>query len=238
DGLMDILSLDMLPEDLETYKTSGLEYPYPVYREYLKNGFAPQYMQNTLHLNLDGEHFGEIANLTGVQATEWSWGALLADFDNDGHKDLFVSNGIMGVTNDMDYIMFISNEEIQNTITRGLSDRDMELIDRLPSKKVQNYFYKNTRNIGFSNVTDNWAPKIDSYSHGCTYADLDNDGDLDLVVNNVNQQAFVMENTLQGGNSITLRFVGPPKNPMGIGAKALVHTKGGTQVQENFTSRG
>src|SRR5690606_27204563 len=187
---------------------------------------------------LDGEHFSEIANLSGVQATEWSWGALLADFDNDGHKDLFVSNGILGVTNDMDYIMYISNEEIQNTIAKGLSDRDMELIDRLPSKKVQNYFYKNNKAIGFSNVTSSWAPKIDSYSHGCTYADLDNDGDLDLVVNNVNQEAFVMENTLEGTNSITLSFVGPPKNPMGIGAKVLVHSKGGTQVQENFTSRG
>src|SRR5690606_13119758 len=200
DGLIDIVSLDMLPEDLETYKTSGLEHPFPVYAEYLKNGFAPQYMQNTLHLNLDGENFSEIANLSGIDATEWSWGGLLADFDNDGLKDLFVSNGILGVTNDMDYIMFISNEQIQQTIEKGLSDEDMDLIDRLPSKKVQNYFYKNRNGTTFSDVTLDWAPMIDSYSHGCIYADLDNDGDLDLVVNNVNQQAFIMENTLSGGN--------------------------------------
>ena len=238
DGLSDILSLDMLPEDLETYKTSGLEYAYPVYQQYLKNGFAPQYMQNALHLNLDGENFGEIANLSGIDATEWSWGALFADYDNDGYKDLFISNGIQGVTNDMDYINYISNEEIQRNIETGLSDKDMELIDRLPKKKVQNYFYQNKGGANFKNITEIWGPQIDSYSNGCVYADLDNDGDLDLVVNNVNQEAFVMENTLKGGNYLKINFEGNPKNKFGIGAKAIVFNNKGKSVQENMATRG
>tara|TARA_R110002012_G_scaffold50790_5_gene131323 strand:- start:5653 stop:8955 length:3303 start_codon:yes stop_codon:yes gene_type:complete len=238
DGLTDILSLDMLPEDLETYKTSGLEHPYPVYQQYLKNGFAPQYMSNALHLNLDGENFGEIANLSGIAATEWSWGALFADYDNDGFKDLFVSNGIQGVTNDMDYINYISNEEIQKNIEQGLSDKDMELIDRLPKKEVQNYFYKNKGGTEFENVTATWGPQIDSYSNGSVYTDLDNDGDLDLVVNNVNQEAFIMENTLKGGNFLKIRFDGSPKNKFGIGAKAIVFGKNGKSVQENIPTRG
>ena len=238
DGLSDILSLDMLPEDLETYKTSGLEYPYPVYQQYLRNGFAPQYMQNALLLNLDGENFGEIANLSGIDATEWSWGALFADFDNDGFKDLFISNGIQGVTNDMDYINYISNEEIQKTIEKGLTDKDMELIDRLPTKKVQNYFYKNNGSATFTNVTDSWAPQITSFSNGCVYTDLDNDGDLDVVVNNVNQEAFVMENTLTGNNFIKIKFKGSPENRLGLGAKAIVYQKDGQAVQENIVTRG
>ncbi len=238
DGLADILSLDMLPEDLETYKTSGLEYPYPVYQQYLKNGYAPQFMQNALHLNLDGENFGEIANLSGIEATEWSWGALFADFDNDGFKDLFISNGIQGVTNDMDFINYISNEQIQKNIEAGLSDKDMDLIDRLPSKKVPNYFYKNNGGVTFSNVTDTWSKKKDSYSNGCAYADLDNDGDLDLVVNNVNEKAFVLENTLNKGNFIKIKFDGPPKNTFGIGAKAIVFQKSKKAVQENIATRG
>jgi len=238
DGLADILSLDMLPEDLEAYKTSGLEHPYPVYQQYLKNGFAPQYMSNALHLNLDGENFGEIANLSGIDATEWSWGALFADYDNDGFKDIFISNGIQGVTNDMDYINYISNEEIQKNIEQGLSDKDMELIDRLPKKKVQNYFYKNKGGTRFKNVTSIWGPQIDSYSNGCVYADLDNDGDLDLVVNNVNQEAFVMENTLKGSNFLKIQFEGSPKNKFGIGAKAIVFRKNGKSVQENIPTRG
>ncbi|MEQ5790302.1 VCBS repeat-containing protein [Muricauda sp. NFXS6] len=238
DGLTDILSLDMLPEDLEAYKTSGLEHPYPVYQQYLKNGFAPQYMSNALHLNLDGENFGEIANLSGIAATEWSWGALFADYDNDGFKDLFVSNGIQGVTNDMDYINYISNEEIQKNIEQGLSDKDMELIDRLPKKKVQNYFYKNKGGTEFENVTATWGPQIDSYSNGSVYTDLDNDGDLDLVVNNVNQEAFIMENTLKGGNFLKIQFDGSPKNKFGIGAKAIVFGKNGKSVQENIPTRG
>ncbi len=238
DGLADILSLDMLPENLETYKTSGLEYPYPVYQQYLKNGFAPQYMQNALHINLDGENFGEIANLSGIDATEWSWGALFADFDNDGYKDLFISNGIQGVTNDMDYINYISNTEIQKTIEKGLSDKDMELIDHLPTKKVQNYFYKNNGGMTFSNVTDIWSQKSESFSNGCAYADLDNDGDLDLVVNNVNESAFVLENTLNEGNFIKIAFDGTPKNRFGIGAKAIVYQKSNKALQENFATRG
>lgn len=238
DGYADILSLDMLPEDLETYKTSGLEYSYPVYQQYLKNGFAPQYMQNTLHLNMGGEYFGEIANLSGIDATEWSWGALFADYDNDGFKDLFISNGIQGVTNDMDFINYISNEEIQKNIEKGLSDKDMELIDRLPSKKVPNYFYKNNGGTTFSNVTDSWSQKQPSYSNGCAYADLDNDGDLDLVVNNVNDEALILENALKEGNSIKFEFEGTPKNPFGIGAKVVLHESSSTSIQENIATRG
>ncbi|WP_317194414.1 VCBS repeat-containing protein [Allomuricauda sp. CAU 1633] len=238
DGLADILSLDMLPENLETYKTSGLEYPYPVYQQYLKNGFAPQYMQNALHLNLDGENFGEIANLSGINATEWSWGALFADFDNDGYKDLFISNGIQGVTNDMDYINYISNKEIQKNIETGLSDKDMGLIDRLPSKKVPNYFYKNNGGVTFSDVTDTWSQKMPSFSNGCAYADFDNDGDLDLVINNVNQEAFILENTLNQNNFIRITFDGSPKNRFGIGAKVILYQKSSSAIQENMATRG
>jgi len=238
DGLADILSLDMLPEDLETYKTSGLEHSYPVYQQYLKNGFAPQFMQNTLHLNLDGENFGEIANLSGIDATEWSWGALFADYDNDGHKDLFISNGIQGVTNDMDYINYISNKEIQQNIEKGLSDKDMKLIDRLPKKKVQNYFFKNGGSANFKNVTELWSPPSPSYSNGCVYADLDNDGDLEIIVNNVNQEAFVMENTLKNGNYLKIKFKGSNKNTFGIGSKVILHNKNRISVQENIATRG
>lgn len=238
DGLSDILSLDMLPEDLETYKTSGLEYPFPVYQQYLKNGFAPQFMQNTLHLNLDGENFGEIANLSGIDATEWSWGALFADFDNDGFKDLYVSNGIQGVTNDMDYINYISNQEIQKTIEQGLTDKDMALIEKLPAKKVQNYFYKNMGGATFTNITDAWSPQQPSYSNGSIYTDLDNDGDLDIVVNNVNQEAFILENTLEDHHYLTITFEGENGNRFGLGTKVFVSGHHSTSFQENMSTRG
>ena len=241
DGLTDILSLDMLPEDLETYKTSGLEYSYPTYQYYLKNGYAPQYMQNTLHLNLGAENFSEIASLSEISATEWSWGVLAADYDNDGLKDLFISNGIKGATNDMDFISFIANENIQKRISAGMTETDMAFIKELPEKKVANYLFKNNKNLSFKNVTKEWYHEEASFSNGAVYADLDNDGDLDLVVNNLNEEAYLLENKSRkttNNNFIKISLKGDKKNRFGIGAKVLAYTSNGILKQENFVTKG
>jgi len=237
DGLQDILSLDMLPENLETYKSSGLEYGYPIYRQYLMKGYAPQYMQNTFHLNLDGERFSEIGQLSGISATEWSWGVLAADLDNDGLKDIFVTNGIVGATNDMDYMNFIANENIQRRIDNGLEQNDLPLIEEIPEKKVPNYIFKNTGNLKFEDVSTNWMEPLPTFSSGSIFADLDNDGDLDLVVNNTNAPVGIFENTSNGSNFIKLKFKGPKANSVGIGVKVELYgtTK---QVQENYPTKG
>ena len=151
DGFIDLLSVDMLPENLKTYKTSGLEYAYPIYRQYLNKNYNPQYMQNSLLLNNQGSSFSEIAYLSGIAATEWSWAPLLADFDNDGYKDIFITNGIPGATNDMDYMNFIANDEIQKRIDKGMTSTDMPLIHEIPQKKVANYIFKNEGNLTFTN---------------------------------------------------------------------------------------
>ncbi len=238
DGLNDILSLDMLPEDLKTYKTSGLEYGYPIYRQYLNKGYSPQFMQNTLHLNLGNNTFTEIAHLSGISATEWSWGALLADFDNDGFKDVFVSNGIKGATNDMDFMNFIANEDIQRRIDKGMKKEDMPLSEEIPEKKVPNYFFKNNGDLTFSNVTESWFSSKQSFSNGCVYADLDNDGDLDIVVNNVNETATLLENTSKGNNWVKIDFEGSQNNTKGVGTKVSIYNNGKKQYAEHFTTGG
>lgn len=238
DGLTDIVSVDMLPESLKTYKTSGLEFAYSTYEYYLKNGYAPQYMQNTLHLNYGNTIFGEIGNLANISATEWSWAPLLADFDNDGFKDLFITNGIKGVTNNMDFINFIANEKIQKKISQGMSKEDMKFIKELPEKKIPNYIFKNTGNLTFTNVSQRWMDQEDTFSNGSAYADFDNDGDLDLVVNNVNSEASIYQNNNTGGNYIKINFKGSLQNINGIGAKLICYTPNNVITQENFTTRG
>ena len=238
DGLVDILSLDMLPEDLVTYKTSGLEYAYPIYRQYLNNGFAPQYMQNALQLNLGGGRFSEMAFLSGIAATEWSWGSLLADVDNDGYRDLFITNGIKGATNDMDYMNFIANEDIQRRIDSGMKDADMPLTGEIPPKKVPNYFYRNNADLTFADMSAAWIGQEPTYSNGSTFADLDRDGDLDLVVNHIDRTASIYENTLPTGNAIAIQLKGDRPNTHGVGARILAYGPAGTQLLENFTTRG
>ena len=241
DSQLDIVSLDMLPENLTTYKTSGLEFPYQTYQYYLKNGYAPQFMQNTLHYNNGNGTFSETAYLSGIAATEWSWSPIVADYDNDGFKDLYITNGILGATNDMDYINFISNEKIQKQLATEKSQRNLELSKQIPQKKVKNYFYKNNQDKTFKNVTSTWASHGDSYSNGGTSVDLDNDGDLDLVINNINEDAFVLENTLDQNSQnsyLKIKFKGNSTNIFGIGTTVKAYYQNKVIVEENYTTKG
>ncbi|WP_299762627.1 VCBS repeat-containing protein [uncultured Dokdonia sp.] len=238
DGLSDIMSLDMLPENLQSLKVSGTEYNYPIFQNQLRNGYEPQFMQNTLHLNLGNNKYTETAFLSGISATEWSWSPLIADFDNDGKKDIYITNGIKGATNDMDFVNFISNESIQKRLGKGMSSKELTFIDELPEKKTINYFYKNKGNTQFENMSDSWQTPQTSFSNGASYADLDNDGDLDIVVNNVNQNALILENTTRQDTSAThylkINFKGSIKNTQGVGAKVSIYTKEEKQFFENY----
>ena len=241
DSQLDIVSLDMLPENLTTYKTSGLEFPYQTYQYYLKNGYAPQFMQNTLHYNNGNGTYSETAYLSGIAATEWSWSPIVADYDNDGFKDLYITNGILGATNDMDYINFISNEEIQKQLATEKSQRNLELSKQIPQKKVKNYFYKNNQDKTFKNVTSTWVSHGNSYSNGGTSVDLDNDGDLDLVINNINEDAFVLENTSDQNSQnsyLKIKFKGNSTNIFGIGTTVKAYYQNKVIVEENYTTKG
>jgi hypothetical protein len=241
DAKTDILSLDMLPEDLETYKVSGLEFSYPVYEQYLKNGYSPQYMQNTLHINNGNETFSESAYLSGIAGTEWSWSPLIADFNNNGFKDLYITNGILGATNNMDFINFISNKKIQNKIEKGLKEDDFQLFKDIPERKASNYFFINNRDNTFTDVTNNWTEAEVSLSNGAVYTDLDNDGDLDIVVNNINKPAYVLENTSTkstSSNYIKVSFNGSPLNRFAIGAKLIAYRNAEPMFFENYTTKG
>ncbi len=238
DGFTDILSVDMLPENKIIYNASGTEYEYQHYNQFLKNGYAPQYMQNTLHVNLQNGNFSEIGFKAGIAATDWSWAALFADFDNDGYKDIFISNGIYGATNNMDFINFISNKEYQRRINKGMTAEDMLLIKKIPKVSAPNFIFKNTGNFSFKRMNGNWLSTKSTFSNGAVYADLDNDGDLDLVVNNLNEPSAIYKNTSKKGNYLKVRFKSATKNTQGIGAKVTCYTKNKLQYAENFTTRG
>ncbi len=238
DGYTDILSVDMLPENRMTYMASGTEYEFQHYSQFLKNGYAPQYMQNTLHVNLQNGNFSEIGFYADIAATEWSWASLFADFDNDGKKDIFISNGIYGATNNMDFINFISNKKYQRRINKGMTQEDMFLIKKIPKVSAPNYMFQNKGNLKFKKMNGHWLTTKSTFSNGAVYADLDNDGDLDLVVNNLNEPSAIFENTHTNNNYLKIRFKGIQQNTQGIGANVNCYTKGRLQFAENFTTRG
>ena len=249
DGWVDILSLDMLPQDEVVIKRSAGDDPYEIYDLKLKFGYGRQFTRNALQLNTgvreDGTPvFSEIAQVAGVHATDWSWSALFADYDLDGWRDLFISNGIRRRPNDMDYINFISNEEAPGGLKNNPNLSDKRLVDEMPDGAVPNYFFKNKGDLTFRDVSREWGMDSPTLSNGAAYADLDNDGDLDLVVNHINQAASLYRNgqveRAAPGSSAYLQIVpkGEGPNPFGVGLKAIAYAGDKRWTAENYPSRG
>ncbi len=225
----------MLPEDEKVLKNSAGEESYEIYKLKQTFGYEKQFARNMLQLNNGDGTFSEVGLMTGVAATDWSWAPLFADLDLDGYKDLFISNGIVKRPNDLDYIMFLSandfkvgNDEIS----------DSALIAQMPDGKVENYLFRNQGGISFENVSASWAKLEKTVSTSSVYADLDNDGDLDLVVNNINDRAQILKNNQQGNNYLKVRLKGSSGNPNGVGTKVRLYAEGNLQYQELFPDRG
>ncbi|MEN1784381.1 MAG: VCBS repeat-containing protein [Bacteroidota bacterium] len=239
DGLPDLLSLDMLPEDEVALKSSEGDDNLQVQKLRVKDfGYHYQFTRNMLYINQPDGDFMETALLSGVGATDWSWSALFGDYDQDGHQDLFIANGIPKRPNDLDFIRFVSNEQIQDKIN-NTKLVDQEALELMPSGVTQNFIFKGDGELGFTNLSQSWLPKDASVSGASAYADLDNDGDLDLVVNNLNAPVSILKNTTDAkANYIKIKFNYSGKNRLAIGTKVYAYQQGVLQFKELFPSRG
>lgn len=242
DGYPEVVSMDMLPSDPYILKRSLGEDEYDIFQYKINAGYQPQYTRNNLQLNRRNGMFSEVGLYAGIYATDWSWAALWMDFDNDGLKDLFISNGIPKRMNDMDYVNFVSNDEIQRKIsTNKMEEKDMALVNTFPEIKIPNKLYRNNGNLRFSDMGGQISNDKSTFSNGAVYADFDNDGDLDIVVNNIDEAAMLYKNTSNDKKekafvSVTLK--GPEKNTQAIGAKLVLFANGGIRTYEKYPVHG
>ena len=241
DGKADVFTTDMLPENDERLKTTTNFENYDLFKRKVNLGFYNQYMQNTLQINDENNKFIEIANFSGIAKTDWSWGALLFDMDNDGYKDIFVCNGIYNDLTNQDFVDFFANEFMQKMIVTGKKEEIETIINKMSSTPIPNYAYKNNANLTFTNEAVNWGLDTPSFSNGAAYGDLDNDGDLDLVVNNVNMPAFVYRNNSEKNkinHFVKVKLKGDNQNKFAIGS--VVELFSGKEIirQELIPSRG
>ena len=229
DGNPEIFVTEMLPETDYRRKTTVAFESVNVFDLKQRRGFYNQFMHNTLQLNDGMGRFTEIAQYSGVEATDWSWGALMFDADLDGWRDLYVCNGIYHSLTDQDFIDFFSDEVTRNMAVSGKKQDIDRIIERMPSEALPNKMFRNLGALAFSDVTDGWGLGTPSFSNGAAYGDLDNDGDLDMIVNNVNQPAMLYENraTQNGRESLRIRLAGIGLNTKAIGAKVYVRRAGG-----------
>ncbi|WP_297797407.1 VCBS repeat-containing protein [uncultured Eudoraea sp.] len=239
DGWPDILSLDMLPEDETVLKSSEGDDNIQTQKLRIeKFGYHYQFTRNMLHLNQPGSSFAEIALYSGIAATDWSWSGLFGDYDQDGEQDLFISNGIPKRPNDLDFINFASNEQIKKKIS-NTKLVDQQALNMMPSAKVHNYLFRGNSDLLFEDKSNSWIVKDTLVSGATAVADFDNDGDLDLVTNNINSPASLYINKTDGNANylkIKLKYVSP--NSYGIGAKVFSYHEGILQYKELYPIRG
>lgn len=236
DGLIDIVALDMLPEDYYRRKLMFGPNQYDRFYFSISQGYSYQYMRNTLQLNNGNGSFSEIGQLAGIHKTDWSWAVLLADLDNDAYKDIFITNGFGKDVTDLDFVKF-RNEASQTMSGGQIRKAYVDSLNVRPGIHVPNYAYKNNRDYTFSKVSERWGFDMPSYSNGAAYADFDRDGDLDLVVNNIDKEAFLYRNNLiekkiQASNFLRIKLIGPLHNRSALGAK--VELKYDSQIQVGY----
>lgn len=239
DGWPDLMSLDMLPEDEKVLKSSEGASGVQVQKLQVDRfGYHYQFPRNMLYINQHNTPYLETAHLSGVAATDWSWSTLFGDYNQDGEQDIFISNGIPKRPNNLDYINFVSSDEIKNKIN-NTKLVDQKAIDMMPAGEMHNYLYKGMKDLTFKDMSKEWITKDKTITGATAWGDLDNDGDLDLVTNNLNSPIKLYINTTNSThNYLKLKLKYTNKNSYGIGAKIYSYHKGQLQYKENYTVRG
>lgn len=244
DGLVDIFTLDMLPEDNRRQKLLMAPDNYEKFDFNLRVGFGHQYMRNMLQINqglVNGAlTFSEVGQLAGVSSTDWSWAALFADYDNDGWKDLYVTNGYLRDYTNLDFLKYMG-DYVQNNQGNIQRDNVLELVQKIPASNLTNYVFKNQGDLSFQNLSQAWGITQNANSNGAAYSDLDNDGDLDLVVNNINLPAFIYQNEADKKlkhHYLKIKLEGEGQNRLGLGAKVSIYQGDKMQYLEQMPTRG
>nr|WP_299486165.1 VCBS repeat-containing protein [uncultured Allomuricauda sp.] len=240
DGLMDVVVLDMLPPDNKRWKLTMMGNNYDEHHNALSNGYQPQYIRNTLQINNGNGSFSEVGQIAGISATEWSWSALLSDYDHDGKKDLFVTNGYRQDITNLDFMVY-GNTILSMGSEQANREKRLEALNKLPGIKRSNYLFKNEGELQFKDISKEAGITKPTFSNGAAYADFDNDGDFDLVINNIDDPASILRNNTEVDSTqsyLKFRFKGVAPNLEGIGSQVEIHYQGQLQKQYFTPYRG